>query len=86
MVSLLQVAVLAANTVVLIYYGGKWIKIRSFYNKIESCEIVTLTPDSIKESAGKYVFISGTVKTLSNGITPKYSDAVSAVVQNIQRV
>lgn len=86
MVSALQVIILAANSIVLIYYGGKWIKIRSLYNKTSSTKEIQINAESLKEAVGKYIFVSGTVKTLTEGLPSKYSDGVSAVIQNIQKV
>lgn len=87
MVSVVGLVILITNTVVFVYYGGKWAKMRSIQQKVTSCQIVSLTTESISEGTGKYVFVSGTVKALTKGIPSKYSgDLVTAVVQNIQRM
>lgn len=87
MASILSVVFLISNTIVFIYYGGKWFKIRSIQKRLTSCEVVYLTKESLNEAVGKYVFISGSVKSLTKGIPSKYSgELVTAVIQNIQRM
>lgn len=86
MVSYFQIAILSANTIVLIYYGGKWVKVRSLHRKIEEAQNVPITALALKENVGKYVFITGTVKSLGMSLPSKYSKTVIAVVQNIQKM
>lgn len=85
--SFVQVVCLGVNTIVLCYYGAKYMKIRSFYNKTEKATaILTIDYATLSALVGKYVVVSGRIKALAETIPSKYATALSGVAQQIQTV
>lgn len=88
MVGVVQLTVFVANSAVLIYYGRKWFKLRSMFNKIEKAEEISVTETDLKKYIGSYVCLTGSIRKLSDFpmLPSSYSEAANAVVQSIQKV
>jgi len=86
MVGFYSGAILVANSIALIYYSSKWASVRRLHKKIEGAVAVQLTEKDLKDHAGGYVFLTGTIRAVSDPFPSKFSSTVNAVVQNIQRI
>lgn len=82
-----QLICLGVNALVLVYYGRKYFKIRSFYNKTDKAtSVIQIDRETLSGLIGQYVIVSGKVKALAETIPSKYTDVLKGVVHQIQKV
>ncbi|XP_063697302.1 uncharacterized protein LOC134828206 [Culicoides brevitarsis] len=85
--STFQIICLGVNAAVLVFYGRKWLKIRSFYNKTASAtSVVTIDGQTLQTLIGHYVIVTGKIKALAETLPSNYSSALNGVVHQIQKV
>uniref|UniRef100_A0A336LYU5 CSON011109 protein n=1 Tax=Culicoides sonorensis TaxID=179676 RepID=A0A336LYU5_CULSO len=74
-----QLICLGVNALVLVYYGRKYIKIRSFYNKTEKAtSVIKIDSETLSSLIGQYVIISGKIKALAETLPSQYTSALQA--------
>lgn len=82
-----QLICLGVNALVLAYYGRKYLKIRSFYNKTENATtVLKIDSETLSALVGQYVIISGKIKALAETLPSQYTSVLQGVVHQIQKV
>lgn len=82
-----QLICLGVNALVLVYYGRKYLKIRSFYNKTDKAtSVIKIDYETLSTLVGQYVIVSGKIKALTETLPSQYSSMLDGVVHQIQKV
>lgn len=82
-----QLMCLGVNALVLVYYGRKYLKIRSLYNKTDKATpVLKIDIETLSSLVGQYVIISGKIKALAETLPSQYTSVLSGVVHQIQKV
>lgn len=82
-----QLMCLGVNALVLVYYGRKYLKIRSLYNKTDKATpVLKIDIETLSSLVGQYVIISGKIKALAETLPSQYTSVLNGVVHQIQKV